>query len=346
MMVPWLKTRRGSVLDDDDVRIVGVGKGGRRCISHKNRTRPGRARGRLRRRPRSASAPCILGRVALTPQILSTLIFEHLGTEASGQVMTVVQGAVTLACKKGLASFPSGYSQHNLSYEHILQGGEREAVADHVQQVMWQLLAQGVLVWGLGATSNNTYPFYRLTEYGKTVVKAARPQPYDPDGFVKEFDRVVPGADPIVRDYLVEAVRAFNASCFKSAAVMIGAASEQALLLLHGAFEAAIKDPKKKARFEKDSAGITVSRKYAALKDRLDRMVAAKALPFELAETVGNELPSAFSFIRRCRNDAGHPEIPTQTDPDTVFLNLRVFTEYGRRVASLTGFFKTDAADW
>ena len=38
----------------------------------------------------------------------------------------------------------------------------------------------------------------------------------------------------------------------------------------------------------------------------------------EMAETVGNELPSAFHFIRR--NDAGHPEIPTNTDPDTVFL--------------------------
>jgi hypothetical protein len=118
------------------------------------------------------------------------------------------------------------------------------------------------------------------------------------------------------------------------------------VLLLHVTFEAAITDAKRRSKFTADSGGFAISRKYRALQDRLDMMVAAKKLPFELAETVGNELPTAFSFIRRCRNDAGHPEIPTTTDPDTVFLNLRVFTEYARRVAALTEFFKTNAADW
>ena len=219
-------------------------------------------------------------------------------------------------------------------------------VPDFVQQVMWQLLAQGALVWGLGADLNNTYPFFRLTEYGKTVLKDGAAQPYDPDGFLAEFDRLVPASDAVLRDYLVEAVRAFNANCFKSSAVMLGAASERVMLLLHAAFEAGIADAQKKTKFTKDSGGITISRKYAALKDRLDLMVAAKELPFDLSETVGNELPSAFNFIRRCRNDAGHPEIPTHTDADTVFLNLRVFTEYARRVVALTEYFKINPADW
>ncbi len=160
------------------------------------------------------------------------------------------------------------------------------------------------------------------------------------------IDRLVPGADPILKDYLVEAVRAFNSNCFKSAAVMLGAASEQAVLLLHTAFEAVISDPQKQSRFTKDSKGITITRKYDALKDRLDLMVIAKKLPHDLAETVGGELTSGFNFIRRCRNDAGHPQIPTATDPDTVFFNLRVFTEFARRVSDLTEFFKSNVADW
>ncbi|MDA4133643.1 MAG: hypothetical protein OK454_11060, partial [Thaumarchaeota archaeon] len=248
-----------------------------------------------------------------------------------------------LAIDRGFLASLTGRSS---TFFQDLDPQNRDFIKDHVQQVMWQLLAQGVLVWGLSGTLNDVYPNYRLTAYGRNVVKEQGPQPYDPDGFITEFDRLVPGADAILRDYLVEAVRAFNASCFKSSAVMLGAASEQALLLLHVAFEAAITDARRKSKFEKDSEGITISRKYKALKDRLDLMVAAKKLPFELAEGVGNELPAAFNFIRRCRNDAGHPEIPTQTDPDTVFLNLRVFTEYARRVTKLAEHFKNNPADW
>lgn len=285
----------------------------------------------------------MLSVMPLAPQIIKSLMFEHFRTGRSSQVMEVVNQVAILAVRKGLAPVASGA---NPSHLHALGFDNMRFVPDYVQQVMWQLLAQGVLVWGLGAESNNTYPFYRLTEYGKSVVKDGAPQPYDPDGFVAEYDRIVASGDPIARDYLVEAVRAFNANCLKSAAVMLGAASERVVYQLHAAFGSAISDATKKAKFEKDSAGITVSRKYGALKDRLDLMVAGKKLPFELAETVGNELPSAFQIIRRCRNDAGHPEIPTSTDADTVFLNLRVFTEYARRVEALTTFFKANPAEW
>jgi hypothetical protein len=279
----------------------------------------------------------------LSPQIIKSLMFEHFRTGMSSQVMEVVNQVAILAVQKRLAPTASGA---NRSHLHALGFENMRFVPDYVQQVMWQLLAQGVLVWGLGAESNNAYPFYRLTEYGRSVVEGGPPQPYDPDGFIAEFDRVVANGDAVLRDYLVEAVRAFNANCFKSAAVMLGAASERAVLQLHASFDAAIQDATKRAKFQKDSAGITISKKYVTLKDRLDLMVTGKKLPFELAETVGNELPSAFHFIRRCRNDAGHPEIPTQTDPDTVFLNLRVFTEYARRVQALATFFGANAADW
>jgi len=279
----------------------------------------------------------------LAPQIIKSLMFEHFRTGRSSQVMEVANEVAILAVRKKLVPTPVGAHRSHLD---ALGFENARVIPDHVQQLMWQLLAQGVLVWGLGAESNNNYPFYRLTEYGRAVVKEGAPQPYDPDGFVAEYDRIVASGDPVARDYLVEAVRAFNANCFKSAAVMLGAASERVLIQLYASFAAAIVDPARKSKFEKDSAGITITKRYVTLKERLDAVVAAKKLPFELAETVGNELPSAFHFIRRCRNDAGHPEIPTSTDADTVFLNLRVFTEYARRVDALTAHFKTNPAEW
>ena len=278
-------------------------------------------------------------------QVVRPLVLEYLQGKDEGQIATVVGGVATLAAKKKLVDAsiipPGGGQLHTDHLPHEF----REALFMHVQQVMWQLLAQGILVWG-SDTSNAKYPFYRLTKYGRTVVHEVRPQPYDPDGFLQDFDRTVPNADTVVRDYLEEAVRCFNASCPKGAAVLVGAASEKLVLLLHEKFNASISDPKKKQSYEKDSGGISIHRKYAALKKRLDLMVTAKELPNEHRETIASELPAAFELIRRSRNSAGHPEVPGRTDPDTVFLNLRVFTEYANRTAKLIDYFDTNPADW
>jgi len=222
---------------------------------------------------------------------------------------------------------------------------------DSVQMIMWQLLPQGVLVWGLGGSmsNNDKYPFYRLTELGgRVLADSAKAQPYDPDGFLAEFRRLVPAADPIVVDYLTEAIRAFNSGCYKSAAVMLGGSAEKVLLVLHEFFESKIADPSARRKFEKDSQGISVGRKFKALKSRLDLMVSAGKFAghHELIETIDHAFPATSELIRRCRNDAGHPDIPTQTDPDTVFLNLRVFTEHARRMAGLLDHFSNNPAVW
>lgn len=178
------------------------------------------------------------------------------------------------------------------------------------------------------------------------MVAAGRPQPYDPDGFLREFRKQVPTADPVVTEYLEEAVRAFNASCFRAAAILVGAASEKAILVLHDRFAGKLVDLAKKTAFEKASTGISIHKKYAALKDRLDRMVSAKKFNHDLTETISTQLPGAYELIRRYRNAAGHPEIGGTADSDTVFLTLRVFIEYSRRVTGLIDHFDTADADW
>lgn len=243
----------------------------------------------------------------------------------------------------------------DIAYLRDQPAHDRSVLFDHVQMIMWQLLPQGILVWGLadhnyGMPQNDKYPFYRLTEYGKKSVidSGSKSQPYDPDGFLTEFKRLVPEAHPIVLEYLEEAVRAFNAACYKSAAVMLGAASEKMTLTLCDAFEQSITDTTKRTKFAKDSDGISVSRKFDALKERLDLMVGAKKFKdhHDLRGTIRHDLPSVSELIRRCRNDAGHPDIPAQTDPDTVFLTLRVFAEHARRLYELLRYFDSNPADW
>ncbi len=268
-------------------------------------------------------------------QIVQALVFDCLKDHQSGQLEELVAAVVEKASSQGQLGLPR---------RDKLQSFDRAPLRSVVQQILWQLLVQNVACWGRG-DSNDNYPFFRLTDYGKRAVAKGKPQPYDPDGFLKEFDRQIPAADQVVRDYLVEAVRAFNANCPRAAAVLIGAASEKAILLLHEQFAKQITDPSKKKKFDKDSDGL-IYRKYGALQQRLDLMVAAKKLSRELSETIKSELPSGFELIRRYRNSAGHPEMGGAADEDTIFLNLRTFIEYARRVHALITHFQTNAADW
>jgi len=255
----------------------------------------------------------------------------------------MVEEVAKLAAVKGLV--PASNVQ-GASSTTLLGRQGHDQLFDLVQQYLWQLLAQSVLVWGSNS-ANPSYPFYRLTEYGRSVVtEGAIAQPYDPEGFLAEFKAVVPDPHPVISDYLEEAVRAFNSGCHRSAAVMLGCASEKAILSLHDAFHAAIQDDVAREKFEKDSRGISIHGKYQTLKRRLDQMVANKTLPQELRETVGSELPAGFELIRRCRNEAGHPEAGGRADQNTVFMNLRTFIEYARRVTELQRYFSAKPATW
>jgi hypothetical protein len=277
----------------------------------------------------------------LTPQLLRPLVLEHLARQPTGQVHSVVSGVVELTIQKKLFVPPYGYSPERY---------EREELFDRVQMIMWQFLPQGILVWGLGGDMNDEYPFYRLTEHGKDAVKneASRPQPYDPDGFMKAFKRLVPNADLVVLDYLEEAVQAFNHACYKSAAVMLGAASEMLTILLCDKFEQKITDTGEQKKFAKDCEGISILKKFAALQDRLERMVKAKKFKDQndLREAIGYELPSVSNIIRRSRNEAGHPAIPKQTEPDDVLAVLRLFPRHARNVYDLLNYFENNPAEW
>ena len=272
---------------------------------------------------------------------IHALTIEQLVKRPKGQHAQLTEDVLTAGEAKGLISGGQpGFPGTGLSHQ------DQERVSGWVQEALWDCLLKRMLMFGMDG-SNPNWPFYRLTDHGESALRAGTPQPYDPDGFIAYFDGICPTADLAVRGYLAEAVAAFNAGCVRAAAVMLGCASEKLLLLLCDALEAAISDGTKKVTFTKElEAKRAISHRYATLHDRLERMVAAKKLPREHVETVGSELPSGYELLRRCRNSAGHPEVPGVVDPDTVFMNLRTFIEYGRRVTALVEHFLKEPADW
>lgn len=253
-----------------------------------------------------------------------SLLLEYLKENGTGQYTNAANGVTELAISKGLVREGDMGKIAAYRFAQI-----------HVRELMWQLLVQGILTFGQDPI-NNSWPFYSLTEYGRAVVRESNPQPYDPDGFLSAFRRKAPTAHPVVLAYLEEAVHAFNAGCPMAAAVVLGGASEMAIVDLIGAIRDAIDDPTKKSKFvEATSSRKSITARYEALRGKIDGMIGAGQIDVDMHESTRSDLDGAFNLIRRLRNDAGHPEMLRDVTLDSVFMTLRLFTEYARVVYGL-----------
>ena len=128
-----------------------------------------------------------------------------------------------------------------------------------------------------------------------------------------------------------------SANCLLAAAVTIGCASEQAMLLLIELFGQCITDSSKKEKYEKDTSSWIISRKYNAFRSRLDCI--ANDLPEYLRSPLEQQLHGIFDLIRQIRNDAGHPTGGTVTS-DLIRSSHIGFPGYCRYVYALMDHFR------
>ena len=216
-----------------------------------------------------------------------------------------------------------------------LQGEAVREFKEQVREVMWELLVRGVLVFGSDSYNPN-FPHYRLTERGVREVMDTGPQPHDPVGFLKLLRSKAPGLDPVIDGYVVEAVTTFNAGCLRASAVMLGCASEALIGVLGSELANRHPEPRHREAIQKSQDALSINRRFTAIRLALD------ALPWkgDHSDTVARHLPGIFDLVRQQRNDAGHPSIdkrPDEIQREEVFVSLRLFVEYARRVLELIG---------
>jgi hypothetical protein len=191
--------------------------------------------------------------------------------------------------------------------------------------------------------SNQGWPFLRLTEYGQRCVHEDRVLPHDPEGFIRDFCGEVPNADPTIIEYLTEALQCYIRGLYRAGAVMLGGASEKAVLLLIESYANSIGDPGAKQRFESDVQRTqSIFRKYEIFERQLTAV--KPRMPRQVTENVDSLLRGVFDLIRSSRNDAGHPASGTPVDRDIVYSHLRLFTPYCKRIYDLIGWFVTNRA--
>jgi hypothetical protein len=209
-----------------------------------------------------------------------------------------------------------------------------------LNEIIWSLIIQGILVPGCD-DNNKTLPFIRLTEYGRRCVAENKILPHDPDGYLREFQHTVPSADPAIVEYVTEALQCFIHGLNRSAAIMLGGASEKAILLLIDSYAASLTDPNKKSTMSNQLAKApSIFRKYEVFEKQFPSF--KQRLPRELDENVDSLLRGVFDLIRNSRNDSGHPTSGVSADRDTNYSHLKLFVPYCKRIYGLIGWFQNN----
>ena len=147
---------------------------------------------------------------------------------------------------------------------------------------------------------------YDVTPRGKRwAERTDEPLPEDTAGYMKLLKQNVATLDPVVEEYIKNALIAFNGGADFAAAVMVGAAAEKEIYMLAEAMVPAFKAASRKAKLEqlfKTKRSLTPFLVF--IRDTLE--MNAKLLdPTDSAVT---QIAGMFDAIRVQRNDAVHPQ--------------------------------------
>lgn len=210
---------------------------------------------------------------------------------------------------------------------------------DRIKAIMWQLIIQGVLVPGGQGKSDDSWPFFSITEYGKTYLETEGSAPYDPDGYLSCIKEDSPNVDDVVLLYLTEGLQCFLRSNNIASVVMVGVAAEKVILNLIDSFASAMSDVSKATTFRRKIQNAMIKTQFDELTKRLYPL--KQQLPDELSRDLGTYLGSIFNLIRSYRNEAGHPS-GTIVSHEIAYSNLQVFRYLSKNVHRLIQYLSNN----
>lgn len=264
---------------------------------------------------------------------LRPLVLEALKQKMETQIIDLMNDTERVALSKGFYAGAQPWRNSGQVTEHRMPQEDREKV----RQLIMDLMIEGILSPGIDEL-NPSLPFLKVTRYGKMVLDAGHPIAYDPDGYLTYLKTKVPNVDPVILTYVTESLQTFIRGNILASAVMLGVASEKAMLLLIGAYLAAISNPEKKKALEKKfEKAFSILRKFELLRKEFEPI--KKDLRANVAEDLDIQLEGVFNLIRNIRNDAGHPTGVT-IDRRQAYANLQLFIPYCKKIYDLITYFQ------
>jgi hypothetical protein len=261
---------------------------------------------------------------------IRSLVVESLGTHSQGQITSFHLHIARLFIQRGIVPDPANSGAFNRPSQYELSPKHKSWIED----IIWDLIIEGVVRPGLGDTINNGLPWYHVSEYGKTVLGNNPPQPYDPDSYLARV-KAISDIDDIILTYLEESLKAFRIHCLLSSMITLGCASEKAILLLIDACQNSLANPTDKADFTRKTDTISIKRKHDEFQNIFKtKILVLPALPYDIKENLDTYLTGLFSIIRTHRNDAGHPSGKV-IQREHLYSYLVVFPTYLEKVYAL-----------
>jgi hypothetical protein len=175
-----------------------------------------------------------------------------------------------------------------------------------------------------------------LTDAGKAWINGDDPIPEDIRQYMTVIGHAVPGLDPVIEQYVREAVITFNREAYFASAVMLGAAAEKAVYLLAKALHDYREDEKDRKKL---LDCIQKNRSIPALFELIRVMLEKIKVPYEFSEGATLHLLSFQDAIRVQRNEAVHPEAFAVT-PARVRIMLTGFPQALRVILRMTNWLK------
>jgi hypothetical protein len=163
-------------------------------------------------------------------------------------------------------------------------------------------------------------PGLHITARGRKWLESGEVSPHNPTRFYERIRADVASLDEVVMAYLDEAVGAWAAGLNRAAAVMIGCACEQLILLLAESLSKASVPPyseRLKKHVEKTAKPpASISTIFKDVRDALLALAGEKKLPHDIADALDRKLTPIFEYSRALRNASGHPTAGSITDDD------------------------------
>lgn len=204
------------------------------------------------------------------------------------------------------------------------------------------LVALGYVVARPTNTGGLNWNWVTVTPTGREWAAGGEPVPEDQSGYLAAFDELNPEANPMLRQYVAEAVAVYDRRAFFAAAVMLGAASEAALYELADAARDSMRGCSEArglaSAIERHRAGEVLGRILNAIEEA--RRPSTDPMPYPVHEGADRHLGSLLEAIRRQRNDAGHPTAAAAT-PAGIRLGLSAFPAACRKACDLTEWFRS-----
>lgn len=262
---------------------------------------------------------------------LRPLVLQALKSKPETQIINVINQTETIARAKGFYKDAVPYMYSPGGPKHYMPKEDREKV----RQIIWNLILQGVMTPGINEF-NPDLPFIRVTDYGHECLKSMEILPHDPDGYLQYLRKEIPQIDGTIMMYVTESLQTFLTGNLLASTVMLGGASEKAVLLLIESYSNAISDVNKKRKFEQRIERFGILRKFQEFRNRLNSIKGN--FPRSISDDLDIQLDGIFNLIRNCRNDVGHPT-GRKIDRRLAFSNLQLFIPYCKRVYDLIQHF-------